>query len=316
MRLFKKKGKDDTEVEDDGIVVLKKTEPNMCGGTDAYQDTKAPKTIVSDDMVYFSLFSALGRMMGPDTEGPQIDSFYAFAAPVDAGTLMYLTKSYVPRRRGDVEESWAVVQGDVLPGLAKLTRELDLAKSNGFHSETHGLPENFGGRADIRYGSGEKIWFSNNQSPIVSPKVANAVVSYFEDAMGKGKVELPDVSRLSEIGFSEKRKDDGFTEAVLRFNADGTGTNSKKSRYSDPKVYESEKSVDADTVEAIKKTIIDTALLAQAGAPRSEYVSNREKTMEFVFDDGRTVKVEYGTDLPERLGRGFFEIELEMTTKH
>ena len=56
--LFHKKKQDKP---DDGIVILKKTEPGMCGGTDASQDTKAPKEILSEDMILFDVTSALSR---------------------------------------------------------------------------------------------------------------------------------------------------------------------------------------------------------------------------------------------------------------
>ena len=43
---FKKKKDGGT----DTVVVLKRTGRNMCGGTDATQDTRAPKEILSEDM--------------------------------------------------------------------------------------------------------------------------------------------------------------------------------------------------------------------------------------------------------------------------
>lgn len=70
---------------------------------------------------------------------------------------------------------------------------INLAKDNGFHSETHGLPENFAGSVSIEYASGEKISFSNNQQPILSPNTGLCIKELFSEAMKGEKVSLPDV---------------------------------------------------------------------------------------------------------------------------
>ncbi len=55
-RLFDKKKKPETE---DGVIVVRKPEPNACGGTTETRDTRAPKTIVSEEMILFDVTSAL-----------------------------------------------------------------------------------------------------------------------------------------------------------------------------------------------------------------------------------------------------------------
>lgn len=53
----------------------------------------------------------------------------------------------------------------------------------------YGLPENFGGSVSIEYASGEKISFSNNQQPILSPNTGLCIKELFSEAM-KGEKSL------------------------------------------------------------------------------------------------------------------------------
>ncbi len=278
----------------------------VCGGTDFSIDKKAPKEIKSDEMIFFDVASAL------DSNGMRFRFISAFAAPVGDGTFVFLETG----RRGDSTAEWALVKSDVFPSLAALVREHELAKQNGVYSKTHGLPENFGGSVDIRYESGEKISFADNQSPIISSEFANKVTDVLKKAMAGERVPLPDVKTLKSIRFEEARSDGGFTDATLTLDADGAGTNEKKSRYSDPTVYQSSKPVDKATVDAIKKNIEDTGLLAWEKLPQSEYAYGANKKLTFTFADGASIVVRGGRRLPDRISGGFFNTELEMATKH
>ena len=302
---------------DDGIVILQKTEPMMCGGTDAYQDTRAPKEILSTDMVLFDATTALGGMISlePVEPGEPLDYISAFAVSAQEGTFLYLETAQ-DDRFGERSVAWALVKESPFPGLVTLVRECDLARQNGYHSETHGLPQNFGGSVRIRYASGEEISFSNNQCPVLSPKEARRIADLLTAAMAGERVSLPDVAALSAIRFAEERADGGFTHATLTLLPDGTGTNTKTSRYEDPTVYESEKPVDAETVAAIKRTIELCGLLAWEGVPDSGFALAQNKTLTFVFADGREVTAQSDRQLPYGIQNGFFKIELEMTTKH
>ncbi|MBR3290272.1 MAG: hypothetical protein IKI63_05810 [Clostridia bacterium] len=301
---------------DDGIVVLSKTEPPMCGGTDAYQDTRAPKEILSQDMTLFDVTSALGYALTPEEEGTEPLGFIsAFAAPAKEGTFLFL-ETAPDERSGDITAAWALVKEDMLPKLTALVREHDLAKQNGFHSRTHGLPQDFGGRVRIQYASGEEISFSDNQTPVLSIPLARTIAALFTEAMNGPRVALPGVDSLKEIRFAEEREGGGFTRATLTLLPDGSGVNAKVARYDDPQVYESEKPVDAETVAAIKDTIESNGILAWEGLPESGFALSGHKTLTFVLADGRAIVIPDGQVLPDPLGRGFFSIELEMTTKH
>ena len=314
MRSFGRKKKDDN-----GIVILKQTRPDECGGTDAYQDTKAPKEILSREMTYFSARSALGRGSGGPCEGGEghagLEYICAYAAPGREGSFMFLETKDSPWEDEGVRRSWAYVKSDVFPALADLVSECGLAKDNGYHSVTHGLPEDFGGSVDVEYKSGETVSFSDNQCPVISPDTAGRIAAFFGSEMAGEAVRLPDLSSLVSVRFDETRKDGGFTRAELTVLPDGTGTVRKACRYSGPDTYETENAAGAEKVSAVKDTVSSTGLLAWTGLPGTASVTGNEKSLTFVFRDGRTVTVPDGRRVPDRIRRGFFDIELEISVK-
>ena len=291
------------------VVVLKRTRKGECGGTDATLDKSAPKTIVSEEMTLFDVTSALH---GDGALG----YVSAFAAPAGEGTFLFLETGESFQRRAEKSASWALVKADVFPALARLARECELAKQNGYHSKTHGLPENFGGSVRIEYKSGERISYSDNQTPILTLEEGEKIASLFREAMAGEKVALPDAGSLVEIRFAEERENGAFTHAHLTINADGTATNKKSSRFDDPTVYESEKDVDAKSVAAIRRSIADTGLLAWAALPANGYGFSADKSLTFVFANGSEITVRDDRLVPDQLRRGFFNVELEMTTKN
>ena len=236
--------------EDDGIVILKQTRPDVCGGTDASLDTRAPKQICSEDMILFDVESALGYVTddNPETrKRPPLNFVSAFAVPCGSGSFLCF-ESDRGYRKEKTKRVLAVVRESVFPELTALVRSCDLARSNGYHSQTHGLPENFGGHVCVRYASGERIDFSDNQSPVLSLEEAERIAGFFENAVRGEKCTAQDTALLSTVTFEEKREKGCFTRATLRIHPDGTGTNQKTSCYDGSKVYQSEKPVDAGTV--------------------------------------------------------------------
>ena len=201
-----------------------------------------------------------------------------------------------------------------MPQLVALAEEEKLAAQNGYHSQTHGLPENFGGRINVIYSDGVKISVSDNQSPIIEPDTGRRIAELFKTAMQGEKVSLPDISGLREIRFSKEEKDGGFTRATLTLNADGTAVNAKKRKFEDPKVYESEKPVDAETVTKIKQTVENCFMFAWSSLPANLTGFGAEKSLTFVFADGKELTASGDRLMPESFHGGFFNIEMELST--
>ena len=204
------------------IEIISSTGKGMCGGTDAYIDWSLPKVISSEDMIFFKAESALNAPDRAERNIEPLGFVSAFAAPCGGGTFLFHEYGRGFSRYDERIFSLSLVKENVFPALCALVKRLDLAKDNGFHSKTHGLPENFGGSIDIKYSSGEKISISNNQSPVLSHKAGFEISQFFIKAMKGEKVALPDAKDLAVIRFDEERSDGGFTRAALTLNADGT----------------------------------------------------------------------------------------------
>ena len=290
----------------------KEPEP-VCGGTDSTYDADAPKEIVSDDVVFFSATSELNTFDVRESEDEPLSFVSAYAARADGGTFLFLeTKRDF---RDGSERGWALVKADAFPAIAALTRECALAKSNGSHSVTHGLPQNFGGSVDIRYAGGERINFSDNQSPIISRETGLKIAELFASLMAGERAELPDISGLRAIRFSEERAADSYTRVTLTLRADGSGEIAKTQRYGGEHVYESASRMEPDEVARMLAGIEEKGVLAWAGLPAGDYSFGPEKRMVFVFDD-REIAIPGDLRPPEQISGGFFDIELEIATKH
>ena len=308
-------GKSKKSNPDGDIIVLKSTRPGECGGTDATLDKRAPKEILSDKMTFFSADSSFWTCVIDDVDPrKRIGYFSAFAASCGDGTFVFLEK-IVGYRDDQAKYEWALVKDDIFSELVKLVRENDIAKENGYHSRTHGLPENFGGSFMIKYESGEKISISDNQAPVMNYRTGADIVKVFDKALSGKKISLPSVSSLKKICYSEER-DDGFTKAVLKLLPDGKAINEKQSKYGDSKIYESQKDVSRETVDEIKRNIERCGLFAWKDLPESEYHRGRDKTLTFCFLDGTELTVKDQREVPDKIRNGFFNVELEMTTKH
>ncbi len=301
---FKKKD------EDNGIIILNKTRPNECGGTDATLDTKAPTQILSNEMILFNVTSKLGFIINEPMN--RFDFISAFAIPAKSGTFLFLEI-----RGNESFQKWALVKNDIFAELAALVNSHEIAKNNGLCAKTHGLPDNFGGTIDITYASGEKIYISDNRAPIIGIETANEILKIFTSAMNNECVSLPDISTLKQIRFYEYTKEDDYSEAVLTILDDGTGINKKRAQYEDAQIFESESQVDKETIDAIKKNISNCGMLAWENIPVLRKKSfGSSKTETFIFDGDIAIEITEHIDLPYQISRGFFNIELELTTKH
>ena len=139
---------------DEKIIITKSTGRNMCGGTDAYIIADAPTEIKSEEMILFDVTSALPRGVSDNKE--PLGYVSAFAVPSKDGTFLFLETGESFSYYDEKKSAWAFVKEDVFPSLVRLVKECDMAKDNGHHSKTHGLPENFGGSITIKYKSEEK----------------------------------------------------------------------------------------------------------------------------------------------------------------
>ena len=287
--------------------------PQMCGGLSQSVDENAPKQIVSEDMTLFKVESAVIPMVTAEGTAPVKIPWFSFisvyAAKCADGVFLML---YARDRYGKRECEWRYIKDDIFQELVSAVKNNNLARSNGTHSFTYGLPENFGGEVRIDYSSGEKIDFSGNQSPVISMVFADWLYEYFGEALKKKSVSLPDVNDIKTIRFDSVRNDGGYTHVILSDKGNGMCEYKRERKYEFSDVYRDEKEMPAEFMDKLRGIIDNNAMLVWHMLPENGFKGIEEKTMTFVFKDGSEIVVPSSKILPNTISGAFFSIELEM----
>ena len=293
--------------DNSSIVVLRQTKPGVCGGTDATQDTAAPKTILSREM---TLFSATSALRGDDRSLGYVS---AFAVSAGKGTFLLLETGESFRYRDEKQRIIGVVKGNPFPALAELARDCDLAKDNGFHSTTHGLGENYGGEIDVWYASGETISVSNNQSPVLTDEAGAKIAALFRQLLQGPTVSLPNPADLRSIHFREDRPNGGFTQVDATVTPDGA----RLCRHYHPENgHDGETTgiLTAEELSAIRGIMEKNAILAWAHLPGDGFPHREKRTLTFTFADGREITVPDDRLLPQQFCDAFNDIRHLLTS--
>lgn len=147
------------------------------GGVQHCEDTDAPKTVVSTEIVSFSCeFSAYCLSIDGS---PVAGRYHTLYAGQGAGR-------YEARGGGTVYEQFAFTpDATFFAALQQLVAKYDLAQYNGKFYTVSGLPPDYGAKLDIRYSSGESIRSSNNQSCFLPAEAMEAFAALFLSANPK-----------------------------------------------------------------------------------------------------------------------------------
>lgn len=286
----------------------------VCGGTDRYVDKNAPHTIQSNQMTGFFAESEIA-VYGQATH-TALSYISATAIPAQEGTFCHLSvcRGY-PDQRSDF---LAWIKEDLFPQLVLLTKELNFAAHNGVHSNTHGLPKNFGGSVRIAYASGETIHFSNNQQPVFSLEAGEKIENLFLKAMHGEKMPVPSAETIKTVRFAEERADGGFSRACLTETPEGKFLLKRESKYGDSSVYTSEQEVPRERMEFCREAVRRNILFAFAYLPQNAIAAqlfHGKKTLTLVYSDGREAVIPSDRLLPDALLDVLFEIELDLVSK-
>ncbi|MBQ7505024.1 MAG: hypothetical protein IJT79_06895 [Ruminococcus sp.] len=290
--------------------------PPMCGGTSQSYDENAPKKIVSENMTLFKVETAMAPMGVMPGGAPAATAWFRFisvyAAKCEDGVFVLL---FAHDRCEKREYKWSFIKEDIFPELVNAVREYDLAKSNGSHSFTYGLPENFGGEVRVDYSSGERIDFSTNRSPVISIDFANWLYDFFSEALKKEPVELPNAKAIKTIRFDSKHSDGGYTHISLTQNGD-ICEYKRERKFDIPDVFKDEKELSSELMDKFRGIIETNAMLIWHMLPESGLNSIEEKSMTFVFEDGTEIVVPSDRALPAQISGAFFNIELELNSNN
>lgn len=290
--------------------------PPMCGGTSTSYDENDPKEIKSEDMTLLKIEAAVTPMGVMPGAAPAKTAWFRFlsvyAAKCEGGAFVLL---FAHDRNEKRDFRWSYIKEDIFPELVNAVREYDLAKSNGSHSFTYGLPENFGGEVIVEYASGEKIDFSTNRSHIISTDFAVWLYDFFDEAMKKERVELPDVKNIKTIRFDSEHSDGGYTHIVMTQNGDVCDFKRER-KFDIPDIFKDEKELPAELMDRFREVIKNNAMLIWHMLPENGFDKIEEKSMTFIFEDGTEIEAPSDRALPSAISGAFFNIELELNSNN
>ena len=287
-----------------------RSEPDIpaCGGSTTTFDDKAPKVIVSREIVWLSCDCSFRTVAEPV---PPYEYIAAFAAKVDNGVLAgYIARDF--HRSAETLHGLGVVSDAVLADLAAIVEKYDFARSNGRCHSTSGLPENFGGSLSVDYASGESIYFSDNQSPIIRGDAGAALVDCMKRALKKDAVKgLPTAADVTGLRFEERDKEGGYH--IIDWNGTALHTE-QKYRFDgdDGPVYVKDATTAPEDFDRIRALIDRNGLLYWGGLPeRSGPIFEMyDKSLTFRLKDGTTRTVRDVMKGPDFTRNGIFETEM------
>lgn len=141
------------------------------GGVQHSEDTGAPKTISSTQIISFHCeFSTTDLMMDSSPIAGRYHTLHAESSGANyearGGGTVYDEREFKP------DEAF-------FDALQKIVAKYDFAQYNGQYYTVSGLPPDYGAKLNIQYDSGESIQCSNNQSCFIPLEAMEELVSLF-----------------------------------------------------------------------------------------------------------------------------------------
>ncbi len=285
--------------------------PQMCGGLSQHINNDAPKTIESRDMIFFSAQSSFRTLVSNcpiKEEYAWIDFISVYAVKINDGSFLCLNARDAYERH---ESVWAFVKKDIFPKLADMVISARFAEKNGIYRFINGLPQNFGGEVHAGYASGEKLGFSDNQTPVFSKQLGTELYELFSEAMKAEHLPLPDAEKITGVKLYEKNSS-GYSSAELKKNPDGSYTLLRTYKFEAPEPHEYIKEAGAEVIEKIRKIAASCAVMMWDKFPQREYQSIIQKSLTFTLSDGSKITVPDDRISPLPLSNAFYSIEREL----
>ena len=141
------------------------------GGVQHSEDTGAPKTISSTQIISFHcVFSTTDLMMDSSPIAGRYHTLHADSSGANyearGGGTVYDEREFTP------DEAF-------FDALQQIIAKYDFAQHNGQYYTVSGLPPDHGAKLNIQYDSGESIQCSNNQSCFIPLEAMEEIVSLF-----------------------------------------------------------------------------------------------------------------------------------------
>ena len=141
------------------------------GGVQHAEDTGAPKTISSTQIISFHCeFSTTDLMMDSSPIAGRYHTLHADSSGANyearGGGTVYDEREFTP------DEAF-------FDALQQIVAKYDFAQYNGQYYTVSGLPPDYGAKLNIQYDSGESIQCSNNQSCFIPLEAMEEIVGLF-----------------------------------------------------------------------------------------------------------------------------------------
>ena len=284
--------------------IFRKDDIPVCGGSTTTFAKDAPTEIKSREIVRLDCVCSFHTVASPD---PKYRYIAAFAAKVNDGALVgYVCENRFQEER---ETNLGVVSNAVFEKLIAIVDEYEFARDNGRSHTTHGLPENFGGHVSVDYASGENIYISNNQSPVMSGKAGAALVDCIIDALKKDAVKgIPTAKDVVSFHWEERNEDGGYHH----IDWDGTALHTDQKYGFDGSVYVHDVTTAPEDFTKVREMVDANRLLSWDGLPKYDFdmYKRYKKTLTFRLKDGSERTVVDGMKGPDFARNCIFEIEM------
>lgn len=261
----------------------------VCGGTDRSHDENASAEILSRDLRFFSVDTVSGEDFDPRTR------VIAYAAVAKSGVFISLGGE-APRY------TLLAPDCDFMQCLDALAKKWDMATNNGFHSHTHGLPADFGGRLTMRYASGEYVSKSNNQSPILESGAPDAICELFTKALDTyPRAALPSSDDVISL---EYREESGHACSLRTFEIREDHVHLfSMDRYSSGGTYENETDLNLQTFDRIREDARRLCVFGLQGLEEYHPASLRlsDESLTYVLKDGSRISLPHVYGINESL---------------
>lgn len=183
------------------------------GYTDVMNDLNAPKTVDSEEIVFFQCcFSTLSLVECEDLG----NSVYTMKAELSGEVVNCQYHSSTD----NIDVSYET-DASFMEKIQSVVSEYDLAQYNGICTETKGLPDMYGAELKIVYDSGESISAYNNDDNYLSIITMNALKDMFYKEAGLPEQE--DIKQQGEYIYSvfdgvyqAKLSNEGATESFVQ----------------------------------------------------------------------------------------------------
>lgn len=287
--------------------VPKIDDPPVCGGVTETIDSNAPHEISSSDISHFEVETSFSSAINQ----PGYEYIYVYAEKTEGGILSgvsFLTsESYWSGNNTRTTDTEFITCTDIMHDLDLAVKKYDFASDNGYSHYVAGLPENFGGSVNIKYSSGERISFSDNQTPVISDEAAEEIIKIILNAISKQRECVPTKYSAEDIVAVECKESRSEKDSYEIYRLEGTRLTSESRFGTDSDIYKHDNNVDPEIMEKVRN-YAEVSKMLYWNVSKSDW--SYETVITFEMKDGSKIEVSSLMNVPQYCSRIISDIQL------